>query len=117
MPHVVQELLSHPEYLPSSSVFNGIRVTPSLVFCRTSFYALSFDFAWSLCFLSLFDLRLLNASFSIVKHIVSSVLCSISVEGECGAGIICIVMQTGIFVKAGGWGVTIWTWLPYFGEK
>jgi hypothetical protein len=44
--HVVQERLSHPEHLTSSSVSSEVRVAPSLVFyvmfCRSSFYVLPF---------------------------------------------------------------------------
>ena len=99
-------LSSHPEHLTSPSVSIEVHVTPSLVcyvmFCRSSFSVLSFYFAWSLCFPSLFELRLLNASFGIVKHIFSSILCSISVKGGCKSWIIYIVMEANIFVKAKG---------------
>ena len=59
---VEQELLSLPEHLSSPSVFSGVRVTGSLVFCvmfcRSLLVPFSFFF-WPLCCLSFFDLRLL----------------------------------------------------------
>jgi hypothetical protein len=48
VPHVVQELSSHPEHMNSPSVSIEVHVTPSLVFyvmfCRSLFYVLSFYF-------------------------------------------------------------------------
>jgi hypothetical protein len=58
---VEQALLTHPEHLSSPSVFSGVYVTQSLifcvVFCRLLFVLLYFFF-WPLCCL-FFDLQLL----------------------------------------------------------
>ena len=52
-----QELLTFPEHLNSPLVFNGVRVTWSFSFYRSSFVLLYFFF-WLLCCL-FFDLRIL----------------------------------------------------------
>jgi hypothetical protein len=61
VPLVEQELVIRPKYLSSDSVFNGVRVARSLVFCamlcRSLFVLLSF-FLWPMCCLSI-DLRIL----------------------------------------------------------
>ena len=56
MPLVEQKLLTLPDHLSLSSIFSGIRVTRSLVFC-VMFCSLSFFF-WPLCSLS-FHLQIL----------------------------------------------------------
>jgi len=57
---VEQELLTLPENLSSSSVFSGVRVARSLVFCvvigRLLFVLLSYFFNLVWCCLSFFDL-------------------------------------------------------------
>ena len=59
---VEQELLALLEPLSSHPVFNGVRITRSLVlcgmFCRPLFVLLLF-FSWPLCCLSFFDLWIL----------------------------------------------------------
>jgi hypothetical protein len=59
VPHVEQELLTHPEHLISPPVFSGVRVIRSLVLCICFVdHCLSFFF-WPLCSLSFFDLHIL----------------------------------------------------------
>jgi hypothetical protein len=65
MPHVEQELLTIQEYLSSPPIFRDVRVSLSLVFClvvcRSLFVLLSFC-AWTLHYLSFFDLQHLITS-------------------------------------------------------
>jgi len=62
VPLVEQELLTLPDHPSSSPVFNGVRVTRSLVlcvwFCRSLFVLLYF-FCWPLYCLFFFDIRIL----------------------------------------------------------
>jgi hypothetical protein len=62
VPHVEQELFTLPGHPSSHSIFSGVRVARSLVFCvlfcRSLFVLLSFLF-WPLCCLFFFDLRIL----------------------------------------------------------
>ena len=62
VPQVEQELLTLPDHPSSHPVFNGVRVTRSLVlcvwFCRSLFVCLYF-FCWPLYCLFFFDIRIL----------------------------------------------------------
>ena len=59
VPLVEQELLTLPEHRSSPPVFNGIRVTRSLVLCACFVDLYLSLFFWPLCCLSFFDLRIL----------------------------------------------------------
>ena len=106
VPHVVQELCSHPEHLTSPSVSSEVRVAPFLVFyvmfCRSLFYVLSFYFVCHCVFHPCSIYAFWMPLFGIIKHIFSSILCSISDKGECKSWIIYILKETSIFVKAKG---------------
>jgi len=62
VPHAEQELLTLPDHLSSTPVFNGVRVARSFVFnvmFYRSLFLLSSCFYWLLCCLFFFDLRIL----------------------------------------------------------
>jgi hypothetical protein len=62
MPYVIQELLTFPDHLSSTSVISGVLVARFIVFCvmfcRSLFFLLS-TFVWSLYCVSFFELRFL----------------------------------------------------------
>jgi hypothetical protein len=61
VPHMEQGLPTRPEYMSSPPVFSGVHVARSLVFCIVFWWSLSF-FLWSLCCLTIFNLRFLITS-------------------------------------------------------
>jgi hypothetical protein len=66
VPLVEQELLTLPEHLSSPPVFSGVRVAQS---CRC--FVDHCFFFWSLYYLSIFDLQLLNIPLGIFEYFFS----------------------------------------------
>ena len=90
------ELLTLLEHISSSSIFSGIRVVGSLVFCVMAVFL--FFFFWRLYYLSLFDLWLLvtHLVFSIFsKHFsrIYSYNLQLFVEDLCLIYVICVCLR------------------------
>jgi hypothetical protein len=62
VPLVEQELLTLPEHLSSPPGFSGVHVTRSLVLYLRFVYRCLYFFAWPLCCLFFFDIRIMIAS-------------------------------------------------------